>query len=265
MGKVQYKNSTKIMNRMLLKKETRPSLGMTEVKAEVYYIDPNMLVAYTKQARKNIDSESLEELSNSIKSQGIIQPLQVISSPNYEGKFEVVSGERRLRASLMLGLESVPCMILDRNKDAGEIALIENIQRENLHPIELSDAVANLIKEKQHEKQSIIAERLGISKQQMSHLLAISRIPDDIKMYFLNQKDVKMSFIKKVAYLKNQDEMKNYVFKDLHKERIFKSILRVSFNGETFKLDQNKLDNLSRDKKESLKKTLLELIDKINP
>lgn len=262
MGTVRYKNPRKVMNRMIKKEETRPSLGMTEVKAEIYYVDPNMIVKYQKQARKNIDLDSLEDLASSIKSQGIIQPLQIISSSRDLGKFEVVSGERRLRAALILGLTSVPCLILDRNKDAHEIAIIENIQREDLHPIELSDAVSVLVKEKQHENQTVIAERLGISKQKMTHLLAISRLPDDIKTHFLNHRDVKISFIKKVAYLKDLNEMKRYVFKDFKKDQAFKSILRISFNGDTFRFDQAKVHGLSEDKKESLKKILLELINK---
>jgi ParB family chromosome partitioning protein len=265
MGKVKYKKPSNIMNRMIVKtdKESRLSLGMTEIKGEIYYLNPSVIVPYKNQARKNIKEESLIELASSIKSQGIIQPLQVIPSLENHGKFEVVSGERRLRAALKIGLNTVPCIVLDRERDANEIALIENIQRENLHPIELANAIANLIKEKPHGSQSLIAERIGVSKQQISHLMAIARMPEDVKNHLLHRKDLNITFIKAIAYLNNENDMRERVFKTSMQRTNFRSILRISSDGISFRYDQIKIDSLSKSEKKLLKFELSTLINKL--
>ena len=265
MGKVTYKQPSKTMNRMVIKptSETRPSLGMTEVKGEIYYLNPDMIKPYKNQARKDISEESLIELAESIQSNGIIQPLQVIPSVDYQGKYEVVSGERRLRAAIKIGLDKVPCMVLDREKDADEIALIENIQREDLHPIELAEAIMSLLKNRQHGSQAELARRIGVSKQQLSHLVAIARMPEDIKTHLLHNKDLKVNAIKSLAYIDNEKELRHKVFKTTDTQQQFKSFLRISFNGDAFKFDNIKVDKLSSSQKILLKDKLTELIDKL--
>jgi len=263
MATVKYKKPSKGMERMVVKPETadRPSLGMTEVKGEIYYLNPDLIVPYKNQARKNIQDESLLDLATSILNQGIIQPLQVIPSSENNGKFEVVSGERRLRAALKIGLDKVPCMILDREKDSDEIAFIENIQREDLHPIELADAVANLLKGKKHGGQVELAGRIGVSKQQISHLSAISKLPDDIKEHLVKQKEIKINFLKRIAYLKDEDSIREKVFPITSPKEKHKSILRISFNGNSFHFDQLKIDHLSSSEKQLLKEELTKLAE----
>lgn len=265
MGKVTYKQPSKIMNRMVIKPtiETRPSLGMTEVKGEIYYLNPNIIRPYKNQARKNISEESLFNLVASIESNGIIQPLQVIPSLDYKDSYEVVSGERRLRAAIKIGLDKVPCMVLDREKDANEIALIENIQREDLHPIELAEAITTLLKDQQHGSQSELASRIGVSKQQISHLVAIARMPEDVKQHLLKNKELKINTIKSIAYIHDETELRNKVFKSTNPQQIFKSFLRISFNGDTFKLDKTKTYKLTVDQKETLKEKLSDFIKKL--
>lgn len=255
MANVKYKKPSAGMSRMIVKPNThsRPSLGLTEVKAEIYYLSPDIIIPYKNQARKNIQEESLIELAMSIRSQGILQPLQVIPSLENIGKFEVVSGERRLRAAKKLGLDTVPCMILDRDRDSDEIALIENIQREDLHPIELADAIAKLLSGKKHGNQVDLAAKIGVSKQQISHLSAISRLPEDVKGHILQQKNVKINFLKSIAYLKDDNSIREKIFGALHTQKKYKSILNVSFNGESFKLDHSRIDKLSREEKELLR------------
>lgn len=255
MANVKYKKPSTGMSRMIVKSDnhSRPSLGLTEVKAEIYYLSPDIIIPYKNQARKNIQEESLIELAASIQSQGILQPLQVISSSENSGKFEVVSGERRLRAARKVGLDTVPCMILDRDRDSDEIALIENIQREDLHPIELADAVAKLLNGKKHGNQVNLAEKLGVSKQQISHLSAISRLPEDVKNHVLQQKNVKINFLKSIAYLKDDSSIREKVFRSLQTTKKYRSVLNISFNGESFKLDHPRIDKLSREEKELLR------------
>ena len=111
---------------------------------EIAFIPIDQLIPFKNQARINFDEEKLRTLTNSIEEHGIRQPLTVLESDTEIGKYEVVSGERRLMALQRLNYSRVPCIIIfDRNK-AEEIALIENIQRENLHPIELGRAYSRL-------------------------------------------------------------------------------------------------------------------------
>ena len=253
------------MTRMIVKpdNESRPSIGLTEVKGEIYYLSPNIIIPYKNQARRDINEETLLELISSIQSQGIIQPLQIIPSLENEGKFEVVSGERRLMASKKIGLDKVPCMILDRNRDADEIALIENIQRESLHPIELADAIAKLLKKKQ-KNQSEIAERIGVSKQQISHLMAISRLPEDIKENLIQKTGIKISFLKKMAYLKDKDSAREIVFGFRKDEEKFRSIFRVSSNGKRIRFDHLKIEKLSNLEKNLLTAELKQLVSRLD-
>lgn len=267
MANVRYKQPSEGMERMIIKPEmsNRPSLGMTEVRGEIYYLSPDIIIPYKNQARKDIDEDSLAELAVSIHSQGIIQPLQVIPSLDNKGNFEVVSGERRLRAAKKIGLDKVPCIILDRNRDADEIALIENIQRENLHPIELADAISKILEEKQYGDYKEIGKRIGVSKSQISQLLAISRLPQDVKEHLLCNKSVRINYLRKLAYLKNEDEVREKVFSGSHVHSSYKSIIRLSFNGESFKFDQFKIDHLSSSEKLLLKEELSSLVKSINP
>lgn len=267
MANVRYKEPSEGMERMIVKPEMsdRPSLGMTEVRGEIYYLSPTIIIPYKNQARKDIDEDSLSDLAASIQSQGIIQPLQIIPSLENRGNFEVVSGERRLRAAKKIGLDKVPCIILDRDRDADEIALIENIQREDLHPIELADAVANILEGKQYGNNKEIAKRIGISKSQISQLLAISRLPVDVKKQLLSKKNVRINFLRKLAYLKNEEEVRNKVFGEFHAASPYKSIIRLSFNGESFKIDQLKIDHLLPPERLKLKDELSALIKNLIP
>jgi len=133
---------------------------MEKFVGEYYFLSIEKLIPYQKQARRIFNEEEIQELAQTIKEHGIKSPLLVINSKNHQGSFEVVSGERRLRAAKIVGLTKLPCIIIDDNQ-AEEVALIENIQRENLHPIELADALAKLLDEKKHGQQIEMAEKIG--------------------------------------------------------------------------------------------------------
>lgn len=265
MGKVKYKTPSAGMNRMVvqLSEDSRPSIGLTEVKAEIYFLSPDLIIPYKNQARRGMDETSLNELAQSIISHGIIQPLQVVRSLLEDGKFEVVSGERRLRASRIAGIEKIPCIILDREKDANEIALIENIQRVDLHPIELADAIAKTLLDKKYENQTTLANRIGVSKQQISHLIAISRLQQDVKEHLLKNKGIKIAELRKIAYLNDEKLIRDRVFGSADNIKKYSSILRISYNGVHFKFDQLKIEKLDITEKDQLRDELLKLLDKL--
>lgn len=130
------------------------------------------------QPRREIDPESLEDLASSIRTQGIIQPLIVRPVGD---KFEIIAGERRWRAAQLAGLNEVPVIVRDIPDNAAiAIALIENIQRENLNPIEEAIALQRLIDEFGMTHQQA-ADAVGKNRATISNLLRLLALPDEVK------------------------------------------------------------------------------------
>jgi ParB family chromosome partitioning protein len=131
------------------------------------------------QPRREMDAEALEELANSIRSQGIIQPLIVRPVGD---KYEIIAGERRFRAAQLAGLFEVPVIIRNIPDEAAiAMALIENIQREDLNPIEEAVALDRLIQEFGMTHQQV-AEAVGKSRASVTNLLRLLVLPDDVKL-----------------------------------------------------------------------------------
>lgn len=131
------------------------------------------------QPRRMIDKESLAQMVNSIREQGIIQPLIVRRLPG--GDYELIAGERRWRGALMAGLKEVPVVIKDVTEvQAFEMALVENIQREDLNPIEEAEAFQRLIREHDYT-QAEVATRVGRDRSTISNSLRLLSLPGDVK------------------------------------------------------------------------------------
>ena len=129
-----------------------------DIKKEIVNINVHNIFPNAYQPRKFFNEEALEELSQSIQSHGIIQPITVRKIGD---KFELVAGERRWRAARMANLESVPCNIIEiTDTQSAEIALLENLQREDLNFIEEAEAYYNLINE-HNFTQDELAKRMG--------------------------------------------------------------------------------------------------------
>ena len=131
------------------------------------------------QPRQDFDEGAMEELKESIKSYGVLQPVLVRKLP--DGGYELVAGERRLRASKMAGKETIPAIIVDFNDtQMMEISLLENIQRKDLTPIEEASAYQQLIK-KLNYTQDQLAKRLGKSRTNVANMLRLLSLPDEVK------------------------------------------------------------------------------------
>lgn len=139
---------------------------------KISQIEPNR-----DQPRKNFDIEALEELAESIRRHGVLQPLLVQEKG---GHYEIIAGERRWRASKLAGLKEVPVMIKEFSpEEAMEIALIENIQREDLNAVEEAQAYMTLIQEF-HLKQEELAEKVGKSRAAIANRLRLLKLPKEI-------------------------------------------------------------------------------------
>lgn len=142
-------------------------------------IDPKKIKANPYQPRKDFDPVSLNDLINSIKEHGIIQPLIVCLK---NGEYELVAGERRLRSALELSLKDVPVIVREMSEQKKlEIALIENLQRENLSPIESAIAYNQLINEF-NLTQEDLSKKIGKSRSSIANTLRFLSLPEEIKV-----------------------------------------------------------------------------------
>ena len=150
-----------------------------EVKQEelVKHLNINEIEPNKAQARKIFDDEAIEDLSNSIKEYGVIQPIIVSKKENY---YEIIAGERRWRASKKAGLTEIPAIIRDDNEQRNkEISLIENIQREDLNPIEKARGIKLLMDEYSLTQQQV-AEKLGKSRSSIANTVRILNLDERV-------------------------------------------------------------------------------------
>ena len=178
-----------------LVEESRPNeikeIKLSEIRSNPY------------QPRKIFDDESLQELADSIKEHGVVQP--VIDKKSIKG-YELVAGERRTRACRIAGLKTVPAVIKDFNdQEMMEIALIENIQRENLNPIEEAMAYDAII-HSYNLTQEDVAKKFGKSRTYITNLLGLLKLPEETRKY-VEEKKLSMSHARALSKLEDKDEI----------------------------------------------------------
>jgi ParB-like partition proteins len=167
-------------------------------------IEPNK-----KQPRKDFDEETLLELSSSIKEYGILQPLLVKKNKDY---YELIAGERRWRAAKLAGLKKVPVIIGEyTDKEVMEISLIENIQRENLNPIEEALAYQQLIKEFDL-KQEELAERVSKSRSVITNTMRLLKLDKRVQE-MLSEKEISMGHARALLSIEDKDLQFSYAQK----------------------------------------------------
>ncbi len=145
----------------------------------IVHIDVNKIIPNKNQPRKIFDVKALEELSQSIKNYGIIQPITVRKI--YDDIYEIVAGERRYRAVKLLNMDTIPAVVIEaKEEESAAMSLIENLQREDLHFIEEAAAYEKLIKEF-GISQSQLAEKLGKSQSAIANKVRILKHPEAVK------------------------------------------------------------------------------------
>jgi ParB family chromosome partitioning protein len=142
---------------------------------DVSLIDPNPY-----QPRMEMDQEAFEELKRSIKEKGIIQPIAIRLQEN--GRFQLIAGERRLKAAIAVGLDTIPSYLLEVTSDEEmlEMALIENVQREHLNPIDLAKGYQRLIDEIKLTQEEV-AEKIGKDRATVANIIRLLKLPDQIQ------------------------------------------------------------------------------------
>lgn len=219
---------------------------------EVKYIPIESIRPNPYQPRKNFSRRSLEELSQSIKSYGIIQPLSVRQITNES--YELIAGERRLRASELAELKEVPVLIADyRDRESAMIALIENLQREDLNFIEEAEGYQNLIEDHSFTQQEL-AEKIGKSQSTIANKIRLLKLPEDIRKVLVEEE---LTERHGRVLLKLPDDDLRWVVLD----KVIKNKLNVSSTEALVEDILNSLTEEKEDEKEKPKQNIKSLIN----
>lgn len=176
------------MNSLLSGSETVEAMTAAQ-RDELREVDVDLIQRGPWQPRTHFDEEALQELADSISTQGVVQPIVLREAAS--GRYEIVAGERRWRASQLAGLGKIPAVIKHfDDQTAAAVSLIENIQRENLNPLEESTALQRLMKEFEMTHQQV-AESVGRSRAAVSNLLRLQDLNADVKE-LLNRRAIEM-------------------------------------------------------------------------
>ena len=194
------------------------------------------------QPRKYIDKFSLEELTNSIKEQGVIQPIVVRPDKSSEGKYEIVAGERRWLASQNAGLHEVPVVILDIDDSKSlEFAIVENVQRQDLNPIEEARGYKRLINDFNYNQEKL-SKFIGKSRSYIANSLRLLSLPEEV-LVMVSQGDLSAGHARPLIGLNNAfDIAKKIIQKKLSVRQ--SEILVRQFKNKKFKLVSKKDPNI---------------------
>lgn len=185
-----------------------------------------------KNPRRDFDEQALQELSTSIKLHDIIQPLTVSKLPN--GKYQLIAGERRFRASKLAGLKDVPAYIRQANdQQLLELALLENIQRENLNAIEMALSFKRMMEELNYTQEQV-AERMGKERSTVTNYIRLLKLPPDIQAAVRNN-TISMGHARALVNIDTIDKQL-YVFKEIQQKQLSvrqtEELVRKLYKGE---------------------------------
>lgn len=255
-------------------KASRASLYSEGYKGEYYNLSLDKLSPFKGQARKFFDKESIEQLAATIKEHGIRQPLTVLPDEENPGHYEIVSGERRYRAAKELNLTSVPCMIFQDRARAEEVALIENIQRKDLHPIELMNGYTSLLDKGICTSMQDIADKLGMSKSSVVDIMNLRNLPQETQDLLLEKqiksRDFLRSLCKSPAEMhesmidkidaKNSDDKVKKNKKVIHTKT---KVLNIVYDQNMFMVENNRIRDLSSPQRDEIKDLLISILGEL--
>ncbi|MEE3344211.1 MAG: ParB/RepB/Spo0J family partition protein [Bacilli bacterium] len=195
------------------------------------------------QPRRTFDQESLDELATSIKNYGVFQP--IIVKKSIKG-YDLVAGERRLRASKLAGIETIPAIVKDfSDEEMREIALLENIQRENLTSIELAWAYKGII-DSLHIRQEDLAAKLGKSRSHVTNTLGLLRLPNDVQDMVLDNK-ISMGHARVLSKMEDDNKVEELANKVVKDNISVRDLEDISSKDNIKKKVPNKRNNQNKD------------------
>lgn len=195
-------------------------------KEEVIELKLSELRPNPYQPRKIFDAEKLQELANSIKEHGVFQP--IIVKKSIKG-YEIIAGERRYKASQLAGKETIPAIVRDfTDENMMEIALLENLQRENLNSIEEATAYQKLLASLKVTQEEL-ANKLGKSRSHITNMLGLLELPEEVKNLIAEEK-ITMSHARVLSKMKDKDEIINLANKIVDENLNVRAIEQASQN-----------------------------------
>ena len=219
-------------------------IGDSAIKTSNDKILISSIVPNKNQPRKLFEKNALEELTNSIKERGIIQPLIVRKSDNQDNKFELIAGERRLQAAQSSGLHEVPVVIIEAdNLKSLELAIIENVQRKDLNSIEEAESYQNLIENfgYDHEK---VSKFIGKSRSHISNSIRLLSLPQKI-IEMIRQEKISQGHAKILIGLDNSLLLAEKVIKKKLSVRQTESLVRLLKKGSNKVLKSKDANTIS--------------------
>ena len=163
-------------------------IGETKVESKINKLSLSEIIPNKYQPRKNFDDESLNDLTNSIKERGVIQPIIVRKSSNDNSKYEIIAGERRWLAARKAGLHDIPVVLTDVDDlKSLEFAIVENVQRHDLNPLEEAQGYKRLIDEFSYDQEKV-SKFIGKSRSYITNSLRLLNLPQEVLKFVEEQK-----------------------------------------------------------------------------
>jgi len=216
--------------------DTKSKTNITKLK--IYDVKRNKL-----QPRKVFNKESLEELTNSIKERGVIQPIIVRKDKSLVGKFEIIAGERRWLASQNAGLHEIPVVILDVDDEKTlEFAIVENVQRQDLNAIEEAQGYQRLIDEFSYNQEKL-AKFIGKSRSYIANSLRLLSLPKDVILYVESEK-ISAGHARSLIGLPNAMQIAQKIAENKLSVRQSENLVRALRNKRNFKIVPSKDSNI---------------------
>ena len=217
-------------------------IGDNEIKVTNNKVSISSIIPNRFQPRKNFEKQSLEDLTNSIRERGIIQPLVVRKSDDLDNKFELIAGERRWQAAQNAGLHEVPVIILNiDNLRSLEFAIVENVQRKDLNPIEEAEGYKRLIDEFNYDQEKV-AKFIGKSRAHISNCLRLLTLPKKIIQNIVENK-ISQGHAKILVGLENAELLVDKIIKKKLSVRQTEAIVRLTKN-KSLKIKSSKDSNI---------------------
>jgi len=227
--------------------DTKSNTNITKLK--IYDVKRNKF-----QPRKVFNQESLQELTNSIKQNGVIQPIIVRKDKNLVGKFEIIAGERRWLASQNAGLHEIPVVILDVNDEKSlEFAIVENIQRKDLNVIEEAQGYQRLIDEFSYNQEKL-AKFIGKSRSYIANSLRLLGLPKEVISYVESEK-ISAGHARSLIGLPNAMQIAQKIAENKLSVRQSENLVRALRNKRNFKIVSSKDSNILDLEKSLIDKT----------
>ena len=214
-------------------------IGDSQSSEDKSKISISSIVRNKYQPRKKFDKESLEELTNSIKERGIIQPIIVRRSEDQDGKYEIIAGERRWQSAQNAGLHEVPVIIIKAdNLKSLEFAIVENVQRKDLNPIEEAEGYKRLIEDFNYD-QDKVSKFIGKSRAHISNCLRLLSLPKEVIELIIEEK-ISQGHAKILVGLENAFFLAKKIIDKKLSVRQSEHLIRVlKFNSNKTKKNKN--------------------------